>query len=303
MAVTVLSSPPTPPNNNLARSMFVWVTSNSSQDPLNNDSQMSDLITFCGNNGVNVLYLDIWLYLGGSNWSTTKVNRMKKFLDAAHKSGIRVYALAGNTDWAINQSWVQKNIIKRLADYQALATVPGHRFDGVCLDVEYWTDGNQDADVSCPALCDLIRNVRDQLNVPVGVFTAFWLKDNSASRPTFSYQGKTAQNGEFLMDNADFVIVGAYRDHANDGGSESGPGQITPFQPWYDYAGNSGVNKSLFCGFETINTSPAYVTYYGASKSSMESKHTTISNVFTSTDNSVFVDQAVHSYDGWKAMS
>lgn len=302
MPVTPLSSPPTPPNNNMGRGMFVWVTSNSSQNPINSDTKIQNLLNFCSSNGVNVLFLDVWVYLGGGNWSAANVTQMQKVLDSAHRSGIRVYALAGNTDWAINQSWVQTNIVKRLADFQAKAIDATHRFDGVILDVEYWTDGNQTSSVSCPGLCDLVRNMKTQLNVPVGVFTTFWLKDNSGSQPSFSYQGKTAQDGEFLMDNCDFVVVGAYRDHAEDN-VQDGPGQITLFQPWYDYASTAGKNNILFCGSETINVSPAYVTYFGATKASMETQHTLISNAFVTGSNSVFAGQCVHSYDGWKAMT
>ena len=57
------------------------------------------------------------------------------------------------------------------------------------------------------------------------------------------------------------------------------------------------------CGSETIDVSPAYVTYFGGTKATMEAEHTTISNLFRVTSNSTFVGQAVHSYDGWKAMS
>jgi hypothetical protein len=301
MVVTALSTPPVPQNSNLGRAMFVWVTSNSTQDPLGTDAKQQSLLNFCGTNGVNVIFLDVWLYVCGSNWDATKLARMQKFVDAAHKSGIRVYALAGNTDWAINQSWVTKNVVYNLAFYQAEATIPTQKFDGVVLDVEYWTDNLQDPTVSCPALCDLMSMMRKNLSMPVGCFAAFYLKDNTATRPSFSYKGKTAQDGEHLMDNSDFVVVGAYRDHAADNLTD-GPGQVTLFQPWYDYASQSGKNFALMCGSETTNVSPSYITYFGVTKAAMETEHTVISNAFRVGGNSVFWGQCVHSYDGWKAM-
>ena len=187
--------------------------------------------------------------------------------------------------------------------YYTSSPAPGAltRFDGFIFDVEYWTDVNQQASVSCPALCDLMNNIRKTLHMPIGCFGAFYLKDNTATRPSFLYQGKLAQDGEFLMDNADFVVVGAYRNHAQDNGTD-GPGQISLIQPWYDYAKQVDKNDLLYCGSETTNVSPSYVTYFGMTKAVMETEHTLISNQFTVTANSVFVGQAVHSYDGWKVM-
>lgn len=302
MVVNPLSTPPVPANSNLGRGMFVWVTSTPSQDPLNTDASQQNLINFCGTQGANVVYLDIWQYLGGTNWTTAKLGKLQKFIDAAHKSGIRVYALTGNTDWGVNHSWVTKNIVYNLAFYQAEATSPTQKFDGVILDVEYWADGAQTPSIACPGLCDLMNMMRKNLDMPVGCFAAFYLKDNTATRATFTYQGKTAQDGEFLMDNADFVVVGAYRDHANDNMTD-GPGQISLFQPWYDYASQSGKNFILMCGSETTNVSPSYVTYFGTTKVAMEAEHTIISNTFRVGANSTFWGQCVHSYDGWKAMS
>src|SRR5574338_71580 len=298
MVVNALSTPPIPVNSNLNRSMFVWVTSQASQDPLDTDNDQNALLTFCGTNKVNVLFLDMWLYLGGSNWTSTKLTRLRTFLDAAHRSGIKVFALSGNIDWAINHSWVMKNIVQNLQWFNEQSTIPAQRFDGVMLDVEYWTDSNQTADVSCPGLCDLIKAFQSRLNLPVGVFTGFFLKDNDSTRPSITYNGKTAQDGEHLVDTADFCVVGTYRDHAQDNGTD-GTGQITFFQPWYDYASQSGKNFGLYAGSETINVTPTYITYFGATKAAMETEHTLISNAFQVTSNSVFMGQAVHSYDGW----
>lgn len=302
MAVNPLSTPPVPPNSNLGRGMFVWVTTNSSQDPLSTDQKQQALLNFCGTQGVNYVFLDIWNYLGGANWTTTKLTRLRLFIDAAHRSGIKVWALAGNIDWGTNHSWVATNIIKNLLWFQTHTTNHAHNFDGIMLDAEYWTDEQLDAAANCAGLCDLMRAFRTTLNIPVGCFTGFFLKDNTATRASFTYNGKFAQDGEHLMDNSDLTVVGAYRDHAEDNGTD-GPGQNTLFQPWYDYASQSGKNLPLMCGSETIDISPSYVTYFSGSKATMEAQHTIISNLFRVSTNSTFVGQSVHSYDGWKAMS
>src|SRR5918911_497536 len=99
VAVKALATRPSPPDNNLVRSMWVWITAQASQNPLDTDSAQQALLTFCGANGINVLYLDVFRYLGSTNGSAHKTARMRQFVAAAHTSGIRVYAMGGNIDW------------------------------------------------------------------------------------------------------------------------------------------------------------------------------------------------------------
>ncbi len=303
MAVTPVT-PPIPQNSNLARAMYVW----NPLSAIDTDSHLQTLLNFCSANGANVIFIDFYSSLGGANWTAARLLRMQTALDNMHKSGIRVYALSGDISWPYNQQWVLKNLIQPFMKYQALATSPTMRFDGWSFDIEYWTDANQQASVACPQVCDFVRAVQKITGLPVGVFAAFYLKDNTGMRPSFSYQGKTAQDGEFLMDNADFVVIGAYRNHAQDNGTD-GPGQISLFQPWYDYAKQVGKNIGLYCGSETQNQQPAYITYFGMTKAQMEAQHTLISQAFTPAGTiaapigSVFMGQAIDEYVSWSAMS
>lgn len=298
MAVTPLTNRPVPPNSDFARAMFVWVTANASQDPLDVDADQQALINFLDdpNVGCNVIFLDIWRYLGGSNWTNTKRDKMLKFVDACHKSGVRVYALAGNVDWGGNHAWVMKNIVEPVLAFNSMANPPTEKFDGFIFDIEYWTDeGSYPASVHVPGVCDLVRAVKQVSNLPVGLFCTFWLKDNTADRPSVSYNGKSAQDGEHFMDVCDFVVVGAYRDSA--------AAQAPLFQPWYDYASASGRNIGLYLGSETIDVAPANITYYGSTKAAMETEHTSLSGTFKVASNASYLGIAVHSYDGWKAMT
>lgn len=303
MTVAPLASRPVPPNGTFSRAMWVWVTSNSSQDPLSTDAKQQALINFCGTVGCNLLFVDIWNYLGGSNWTSAKLTRMQQFVDVSGRSGIRVFATAGNVDWARNQLWVMKNIVKAIVDYNVMASKSSQQFSGVVYDVEYWTDEvNYPASTNCPGLLDLVKSTKRETNLEVGIFAPFYLKDSTGSRPLINYQGKLAQDGEHFMDVCDFVVVGSYRNHAQDK-EQDGPGQISLFQPWADYAESQGLNKGLYCGSETTNQSPLYITYYGKTRSQMEVEHALIAAAFMSTTNAVFLGQSVHSYDGWKAMS
>jgi hypothetical protein len=71
-----------------------------------------------------------------------------------------------------------------------------------------------------------------------------------------------------------------------------------PFEPWHDYATTQGLSRGLYCGSETINTSPAYVMYYGGSKSAMEAQQTDTSNTYTGSTDSVFLRHVIHDYTG-----
>jgi len=301
MAVTPVT-PPVPPNSNYARSVFVW----GATDEITSDTDKQNLLDWCRDRGVNVLFLDIWRFLGGGNWSTSNANNIAEFINAAHKSGIQVHALCGNVDWALNQAWVSKNVIQPLAKYQALHnnSFPKSLFDGVIFDVEYWTDeGTYPASTNLPGLLDLVAATRSKLNIPVGVFSAFYLKDNTATRPSVTYRGKSAQDGEHMMDVCDYVVVGAYRNTANYNSGNGQPGQIDLFQPWYDYASQAGKNFLLYCGAETISISPAYITYHGQTRTFMEGEQSTISTAFQVGGNSSFLGAAIHDYTAYKAMT
>lgn len=302
MAVNPVT-PPVPQNSNLARAVYVW----NPLSAIDTDQHLQALLNFCSANGANVVFMDFYSSLGGANWTSARLARMQTALDNMHKSGIRVFALSGDVAWTYSQQWVLKNVIQPFQKYQNLATLT-QRFDGWHVDIEYWADANQQASVACPQLCDFIRWLKNVTGLPVSSFAAFYLKDNTGTRPSFPYNGKTAQDGEFIMDVSDFVVVGAYRNHANDNGTD-GPGQISLFQPWYDYAKQSGKNFALFCGSETQNQQPPYITYFGMTKAQMEAQHTLISQAFApagtlaNPSNSVFLGQAVDEYVSWAAMA
>jgi hypothetical protein len=242
--------PPIPPNQDLLRGMFVQIPADSSLDPLSNPEEQQELLHFCGQQGVNQLYLEIYTYLSPSNTTIAKVNRLRQFIQTASASGIEVWALSGHTDWAINQPWVQRNIVLPIKAFNIQGTHQ-QKLKGILLNVDYWSHPYYSPNVHCPKLCDMMNHIRRIHQLAVGCFAVHYLKDSTGDRVAFSYQGKTAQDGEFLMDNADVVIVGAYRNHALNN-KKDGPGQIALYQPWYDYASQIGKNMPISCASETI---------------------------------------------------
>ena len=299
MTVNPLSSPPTPPNSNMDRAMFVWVgTIGSASDPLSSDTKQNNLITFCGNNGVNVLYLDIWNYLGGGNWTSGNRDTVKKFVSVCHASGIRVLALAGNTDWGHNLQWVGKNIVKRIAEFNGAgdsisSTYEGAWFDGVLYDVEYWTVGGYSSQAELPGLLDLMRSTRQALNVPVGCFSTQWLV-TSGSAQSVTYNGVTQLEGYHMMDVCDHVSVACY--------NNTGSVEISMMQPWMDYVTSSVGKAGLWCGAET-GAGLGNQSYNGGTKATMETQLTIVSTQFAVTSSLGFRGQCIDSYGSYSTMS
>jgi hypothetical protein len=303
MAVSAVT-PPTPPNVNAERAMFVWVgTPGNSNDPLSTDARMQSLLNFCAANGVNLLFLDMWGYLGGGNWTTARYQAVQKFIHYAHASGILVYALAGNTDWAHNQQWVMANITRRIAEYQAIAdasstTNISGAFDGVMLDVEYWVTPSY-TETEVIGLIDLIKSMKRMLNIPVGCFLSQWQADPASDALTCTYAGDTALEGLLIMRNVDCVAVGCY--------SNNSTTQISMFQKWFDDAAVPGDdrNTGAWCCSITDSGQPAGTSYSGGTKATMETNHATISAAFCAAPNTnaVFRGQCVQAYTSYSAMS
>lgn len=286
----------------LNRSMYTWITTNSTQNPLNTSPKQNAVIAFCIAQNINIIYLDMYNFLGSSNYTAPHVATVQSFIQLCTNNNITVYALAGDTDWSLpaTLSFIQNSIITNIQNYNAASTV-GQRFAGFTLDVEYWTDVGQTPTDGLTGLLTVIKTMQSALHMPVGCFAPFYLKDATNARTPVSYLGATKQEGAFLLDVADNVVVGAYRNTAAFNNGNGQDGQITLFQPWYDYAKANNITGKLYLGTETTNISPNYTTFFSKTKVAMETQLTISTAAFT--DHTVFRGNVVDSYDGWKAMS
>jgi hypothetical protein len=305
MTVTAVTIP-TPPNSNEAYSMFVWINSvGGTTDVLNTDANMQSLLNFCSSNGVNVLFMDIWAYLGGGNFTTAHAQSYQKFIHFAHASGIRVYALAGNNDWQHNQQWVFGNIVKNIAQYNTYcasnATNTFGQFDGVILDAEYWTQAGGYTSTDVIGMCDLIKGMKSALNMPVGFTPTVWLADPTSAALTVTYDGYTGLEGQVLMQVADFCAVQNYYNNSTT--------QINTFDNWFNFASQTGLgyNFGLYCtsltdsGFGT----QSYYTGSAGAKATMTTAQTAVSTAFTASPNTnaCFLGNCVEQYNSYKSMT
>lgn len=305
MTVTAVTIP-VPPNGNESYSMFVWIpATGGSSDPMSSDTNMQALLNFCSSNGVNVLYLDMWVYLGGGNFSTAHAQTFQKFIHFAHASGIRVYALAGNNDWQHNQQWVFGNIVRNIAQYNAYcvnnSTYPGGQFDGVVLDAEYWTQTGGYTATDVIGMCDLIKAMKVALKLPVGFCPTVWLADPNSAALTVTYDGFTGLEGLALMTVADFCCV---QDYYNNSAT-----QITEFQYWFNFASQTGLgyNFGLYCVSLTDSGfgSQSYWTGSSGAKATLTTAQAAISGAFTAAPNTnaAFRGNCVEQYASYKNMT
>lgn len=305
MTITPVS-PPTPPNGDLERALYVWIpTVGGTYDPMGSSTAMQNFLNFCSTNGVNTVFLDMWLYLGGSNWTSAHATTVQEFLHYCSESGIRVMALAGNTNWGVDQQWVAEDILLPIRNLNLMAqsntTYPSEGFKGLQYDVEYWTVSGYSAAVSGSGLCDLMNASRKYLNIPVGCYADNYLANTSSNAQTYTYNGVTQIEGLQLVANADFVAVACYYDLASY--------QEPDLQPWFNYASQAGLalNKGLYCGSLTDSGygSESYYTGASGAKATMEAQHTLISNFFTASPNTnmTFLGQSIEQYSSYDTMT
>lgn len=201
----------------LARSMIVWVSSNPAQDPIATSDARSSLITLANNQQVSTIFVDIWFYLGATNGSPTKTTALQALISGykAADPTRKVYALQGAPEWSDPSAhpWVNTNITQKVLAYNNASSADA-RFDGFTFNIEYWTDSQTTAS-AVAGLATLVADTRTTLGLPVGLRAPAFLLDSTATRPSVTYNGKTAQDGVHMIDFADHVIVAAYQRYAN----------------------------------------------------------------------------------------
>lgn len=280
--------------NGLERAMYAWGT-----DHVATQGARDTFISFCTTHDVDTVFLDMYGMLGSSNYSAPNVAAVQDLVGRfkALGAGKKVYALAGDVDWSTTatHAWIAANITQKIVDYNAASTA-SQRFDGFHLDVEYWTGAQATTD-ALSGMSALVTDMRASLG-HVGMFTAFYLVDDTNTRPSVLFNGKTQQDGKHLLDMADHVVVGTYRDTADVNLVDDVDGIINLIQPWYDYA--LANSKPVYSGVETTNVAPSYITFFGQTKAAMETQIDLANAAFTG---NVYLGLAVHSYAGWSALS
>jgi len=289
----------TPHNYDLNRAMFVW-----NKNLVDESAEMDSLVAFCKNEDINCILLNMYNWLGFTNWDTSNVDNLQLLIRELKNEGIKVYAMAGNSDWGINQKWVKKNIITPIQMFNKIH--PEEAFDGFLYDVEYFTlSPLPDLHEYIPSFCKLIETTKMQLQIPVGCWIPWWSMSDGQDSPfdeKIEYDGLLGYHGEHLLKTVDEAFIGSYSNVAETIGGQIG--QIDQAKSFIEKANEFyQCRKFVWVCAETKNITPSWITYFGKTKSQMEIEFTKISVEFNDPKGDSYAGMAIHCYESYKDMS
>ncbi len=268
--------------------MYIWGYT----DVFNSAGLIEDVLEFAELHRVKTLFLDMYGSLGGDNGtaeSTAHVQALIGGLRAIYPTA-KVFAVAGESDWAEDgyDEWTADNIVAKVVEYNAASTAP-QRFDGFSYDIEYYVGETAPA-VALAGLKEIYEGTQaDSGGLPVGFFVAQHLfADN---RTELLFEAKTATDGEHLVDLADHIVVGAYRD--------DGDLQIDYFEPWMTYA--SSVDAAELYVAANTEDGTANETYGDGSLATMETELAKLNGEYGGLEK--FRGVVINEYESWAGMS
>ncbi|MCL5670171.1 MAG: hypothetical protein M1423_02580, partial [Acidobacteria bacterium] len=244
-------------------SMWVWKTA----ELLNNPQAANRLFDFCARTGLEEIYLSV-------DFDTSPGHRIPvsipdapsygAFLEAAHKRGLRVEALAGAPVWAATAYHARAlGAVRAILELNARMPSEG-RFDGIHFDVEpylllgFAVPGYRkrllEEYLEMVAQCSAAARkgqVTFTCDIPWWFFPA-----SPAARQQFTvpFNGTEKTVGEHVADLLDSVTIMDYRNEADGSG-----GIITFGIPALAYAAK--VRKTVRIGLETSAEKPTVVTF------------------------------------------
>ncbi len=241
----------------------------------------SDILTFCKENGVNVVYLQINRDVKPAEYAA--------FIRQAGERGIEVHALDGRASWGFEMN--RPNIERSfdwLADYQKNAA-EGEKFTGIHVDIEpyalpYWSKEGSTFIAQWQNNVRYIVDRAEELKLPIAADIPFWLCN-------YRTPDGSETLSRWMMRKYGAVTILAYRDSAQ-AIANMAAAQLSE-------AADLGIPAAI--GVETINSPEgANITFYEegrvkmseqlAKASALMAKHGTFSGI------------AIHDYKSWKSM-
>lgn len=282
----LLSISPVQARSDSVKAMWVWdfyVSVHASE-------RREELIRFSLRNDINVLFV-------GTRRTLPKHQpEYAALIELAHRSGIRVFALAGEAAWALKENHpAALEHIREVSDFNS--RYPATAFDGVQLDIEPYTlpEFSQDMDAIGSQMLHLLQDV-DRIfpaELELNAAIPFWYAGGVEPK-IVAFDGASKPLSHHILDLVDSVSIMAYRDRADR--------QIQVSANDIEYAGR--VGKTAYVGAETLPPDgeriPERITYYGKKTGYMNVQLEAIRAHYA--DNPGFGGIAVHSYDSYREM-
>lgn len=281
-----------------AGSRAVWVWEAETYDMLEHRSAARAAVRFCGEKGLDALYLYADSYKG-RNLLLDKPKLYRKLIRRLHKKGIKAYALLGS--WHLHtEEYVLPErreealaMYRRVLEYNA-KTEPRDRFDGVNLDIEPHLLGawKTDRERLLLAFLDLGRALmaakkNSPAAPPTGPAVPFWL-----DQIELEWEGARKPASEHVLDVYDYAAVMAYRDAA-----EGRDGMVAHAASELKYAGSIG--KQLVVGVEVTPNEIKKVSFDHLGEADLERELSKAFGVFAAEP--AFGGFVIHHYESYRA--
>ncbi len=248
-------------------------------------TDQNSIFQFAKDNKLTTIYLHI----------DTDINRAvyQQFVRAANERQLKVEALGGNPNWALNSNQARiKEFITWVANYNA-AVDPKERFQGLHFDIEPYllSDWKLNKLKVIENWIDSMRFIEKETKatkIPVTLDVPFWV--STIKIPNTNYNLSA-----WLLEKFDCLVIMDYRNFAigNDGIVENAKTMLREA---------STLKKQIVIAVDTAQSAEsARTTFYSMSMESMEKELQLVEknlSVYTS-----YAGIAVHDYKNWKEMN
>lgn len=291
VCLTLMNVVPSPAHadDGLAKALWVW----DFYDAAANSDKITELLGFLKENDINMLFI------GTRRTLPDQPATYDELIRRAHEAGIRVFALVGRANWAL-EGYHREALEELRQVLRFNASHPSNKFDGIQFDIEPHTLPEFKTirgSVSYQYI-QVLKKIANEIalsgdNLEFNAAIPCWYA--TGENPVIvETGGEKKPLSYFVLDIVDTVSIMAYRDTAER--------QIRASQAEIDYAANLG--KKVYIGAETNAPNgysiPIEITYYNKGSDYMNQQLNTITNFYA--DHSGFGGIAIHNYPGLEQM-
>jgi len=240
----------------------IWIWEEDAFRMLDKDEARREVETFLDQQHISTIYLYADEYQG-RNILVNEPEKYRKLIASAHARGFKVFALLGSA-YLRTQEYILPEkrpaalrMFRCVLDFNRDTPDVSSRFDGVNVDIEpYLLDdwatgrpvrGRQYLDLSAEFM-----RMKAGSSLPVGPAMPFWFDGIE----DVEWNGQRRKLSEFVQDIYDYVAIMDYRNVA-----EGPDGIVSHAQDELEYADR--MDKKVMIGVETLQSTPAKVTFFG----------------------------------------
>ncbi|WP_410769443.1 hypothetical protein [Fontibacillus sp. BL9] len=280
---------PTHADNGPTKALWVWDFYEAASD----SNKITQLLQFLNDHDINLLFI------GTRKTLPDQPATYEELITRAHENGIRVFALVGRANWALEGH--HREALEELRQVLSFnKSHPSSKFDGIQYDIEPHTlleFKTKRGSVSYQYI-QVLKRIANEIsasdeNLEFNAAIPFWYA--SGENPVIvETGGERKPLSYFVLDIVDTATIMAYRDTAER--------QISSSMAEIDYAATIG--KKVYIGAETSPpndyTIPNEITYYHKGFDYMNQQLNAVIHFFE--NHTGFSGIAIHNYPTLKEM-